>query len=153
MLNIALRSRQFSYATLADREAVLRAQAFDDVADEDLMAELRPLEAGGLVQARRLASDVCWSVCYGLWSLGPPLPWGETELIRDGAQVPCYPTHPYGLRGCASCRWSHFMNPAVFDNSMSEDFIGRIARASRRDTVPGCRVIISSFKMKIHSEI
>ena len=51
-------------------------------------------------------------------------------------------------------RWSHFMNPAMFDNSMSEDFIGRIARISRRIPFRDVeRTLISSFKTKAHFAI
>ena len=66
MLNISLRSRQFSSATLADGEAVLMAQSFDAVTDEDLMAELRALEAGS-AQAWCLPCRALPSAGFGIW--------------------------------------------------------------------------------------
>lgn len=44
-----------------------------------------------------------------------------------------------------------FLNPAVFDNSMSEDFIGQIARASRRIFNKHVeRTLCKTYKTKAH---
>ena len=46
------------------------------------------------------------------------------------------------------------MNPAVFDNSNSEDFIGQIARQSRRISFRNIeRTLLDSYKTKAHFQI
>ena len=46
------------------------------------------------------------------------------------------------------------LNPACFDNSMSEDFIGRVARQSRRISFKNVeRTILSSYKVKLQFEV
>ena len=46
-------------------------------------------------------------------------------------------------------RREHTLNPAVFDNSMSEDFIGRVARQSRRVPFRGIeKTILRSYQVK-----
>ena len=46
------------------------------------------------------------------------------------------------------------LNPACFDNSLSEDFIGRVARQSRRISFKNVeRTILSSYKVKLQFEV
>ena len=50
--------------------------------------------------------------------------------------------------------WPHTLNPAVFDNSMSEDFIGKVARLSRRISFKNIeRTILHSYQVKVKFEI
>ena len=50
--------------------------------------------------------------------------------------------------------WQHTLNPAVFDNSMSEEFIGKVARLSRRISFKNIeRTILHHYQVKVKFEI